>query len=573
MIDLAREKGSKQRATDHGLRRRSVSEGAAATVSVSYESPLQGKPPSHLQKDVHTASPETGQTLHEGEPTSGADDEHRSEVLGMARQGGLNSLGSIFNQALRFAITFLLALLLGPPGAGLYYQSFAFLAFLSLVASGGSTLTLTRYVAVHRADHDEGALRGTLRLGLITPPLLAAAIGIALFFLTPWLAQVTFNDPRLVPLLRLVALALPATAFTDAALSATQGFKTMRPYALINLFFEPACRVLLTVAFLWVGWGLIGVMIALVVTNFVSAALASIALRRLLGKLNAPPRYNVKEIFAFSAFSWFTKLAGNGLIWADTILLSIFASPADVAVYTVATRLTLLATVFVAPVTTSFSPRIADLWRREQYQILGKTYKLITSWVFKLSLPSFIVLLLFPNELLSIFGRTFGTGAAVTVIMTAAWLLNCLSGPSGYMLTMSGRAKAQMVTSVGGLVLNVGLNLWLIPSRGIVGAALAWGASLVVITIVRVAQVWAFSHMLPLSPDLLKGVLAGLAAAAAGLLVRAAVSGGLRTLILGVVAIGAVYLAGLWILGIDDDDRLILQTLRRRLPWGSSNGG
>lgn len=484
----------------------------------------------------------------------------------MARQGGLNSAGSIFNQAMRFGITFLLALLLGPSGAGLYYQSFAFLAFLSLVASGGFTLTLTRYVAVHRADRDDGALRGTLRLGLITPTLIATVIAVALYFSAPWLAHIAFNDPRLVTLLRFAAVALPATAYTDAALSATQGFKTMKPYALINLFFEPACRVLLTVAFLWAGWGLTGVMIALVVTNLLSAVLASIALRRLVGKLSPSPRYNVRELFSFSAYSWLTKLAGNGLIWADTILLSIYAGAADVGVYTVATRLTLLATVFVDPVTTSFSPRIADLWRRERYQTLSKTYKLITSWVFRLSLPSFIVLLLFPAELLSIFGPSFGTGATVTVIMTSAWLLNCLSGPSGYMLTMSGRVKAQMVTSAGGLVLNVALNLWLIPTRGIVGAAIAWGASLVIITVVRVGQVWAFSRMLPLSRDLLKGVAAGLAAAAVGLLIRTVMGGGLDSLIPGTVAIGTVYVAGLWVLGIDDDDRLVLDTLRRRLP-------
>lgn len=569
MTELARSKRSKWTSIDQGLRRQSGSARAAATLSVTEGSPARGKRSRDLPEDGQPALPDTGQGSQKNELVAGGDDEHRSEVLGMARQGGLNSVGSMFNQALRFGITFLLALLLGPSGAGLYYQSFAFLAFLSLVASGGSTLTLTRYVAVHRADRDDGALRGTLRLGLITPTLIATVIGIGLYLLAPWLAQVAFNDPRLVTLLRLVALALPATAYTDAALSATQGFKTMRPYALINLFFEPACRVLLTVALLWVGWGLTGVMIALVVTNFASAVLASVALRRLLGKLTTPPQYNVKEIFAFSAFSWFTKIAGNGLIWADTILLGIYATAADVGVYTVATRLTLLATVFVDPVTTSFSPRIADLWRRERYQTLSKTYKLVTSWVFRLSLPSFIVLLLFPTELLSIFGRSFGTGATVTVIMTSAWLLNCLSGPSGYMLTMSGRVKAQMATSAGGLVLNVALNLWLIPSRGIIGAAIAWGASLVIITMVRVAQVWAFSRMFPLSRDLLKGVLAGLAAAAAGLLIRTATGGGLDSLIAGAVAIGAVYVAGLWMLGLDDDDRLVLHTLRRRLPLGS----
>ncbi|MBA3349299.1 MAG: oligosaccharide flippase family protein, partial [Actinobacteria bacterium] len=350
MTKLAQSKRPKWTGIGQVFGRQPASERTARSLVAKESPPVRAAPQRGSDGDDVPAWPDVGKAPHEGEASSGGDDEHRSEVLGMARQGGLNSAGSIFNQALRFGITFLLALLLGPSGAGLYYQSFAFLAFLSLVASGGATLTLTRYVAVHRADRDDGALRGTLRLGLITPTLIATGIGAVLYLFAPWLARAAFEDPRLVLLLRLVAFALPATAYTDAALSATQGFKTMKPYALINLFFEPACRVLLTVAFLLVGWGLTGVMVALVVTNLTSAVLASVALRRLVGKLTVPPRYNVREIFAFSTFSWFTKLAGNGLIWADTILLSIYAGAADVGVYTVATRLTLLATVFVDPV-------------------------------------------------------------------------------------------------------------------------------------------------------------------------------------------------------------------------------
>src|SRR5215208_5433345 len=94
------------------------------------------------------------------------EDGRRAEVLGMARQGGTNLGGALFNQALRFAITLVIARLLGASVAGLYFQSFAILAFLSLVASAAATDTLTRFVAVHRADGDDAALRGTIRLGL-----------------------------------------------------------------------------------------------------------------------------------------------------------------------------------------------------------------------------------------------------------------------------------------------------------------------------------------------------------------------------------------------------------------------
>lgn len=499
-----------------------------------------------------------------GDAAVAGDEGHRSEVLGMARQGGLNSAGAIFNQALRFGTTFLIVRLLGAGSAGLYYQAFAFLSLLGLVSSGGFTLTLTRYVAVHRADGDDGALRGTVRLGLVTTTLAATAIGLLLYLSSSWLAQGPFHDPRLTALLRFAAVALPATVFTDAALSATQGFKTMKPYALINLFFEPACRIGLTLVALWMGWGLPGVMVALVVTNCGSALLASVALKRLMGRPTAPPRYDVKEIFAFSGLSWFSNLASNGLLWADTILLGIYGSPADVGIYQVATRLTLLGTALINPVTTSFSPRIADLWRRERYEMLRRTYTLITGWVFRLALPSFVILLVFPRQLLLIFGPRFEAGVPATVIMTLAWLFNSVSGPCGYMLTMSGRPMTQMTNNIAALVLNVGLNLWLIPRYGVIGAATAWGSTIVLLTSARVVQVWAFSKILPLSRDIYKGLAAGVAAAVAGVAIRESIDG-VGSLVIGITAVGVVYIAGVALLGIDEDDRLVLGSLRRRL--------
>jgi O-antigen/teichoic acid export membrane protein len=196
--------------------------------------------------------------------------------------------------------------------------------------------------------------------------------------------------------------------------------------------------------------------------------------------------------------------------------------------------------------------------------MLGKTYVLITSWVFRLALPSFIVLLVFPRELLSVFGRGFTAGATLTVILTLGQLVNSTTGPGGYMLIMSGRPAIQMANNVGALVFNIVLNLWLMPRYGGLGAAIAWATTIAAFNILRVFEVWRFARMVPLSRDLLKGLAAGVAAGLVGLAVRGLMDG-LPSLAVGVVMIGAAYVAGLAALGIDADDRLVLDTLRRRL--------
>jgi O-antigen/teichoic acid export membrane protein len=497
--------------------------------------------------------------------------ERRSEMLGTAKNAGLSFVGSAFNQVLHFGMTLLLARLLGPTGVGRFYTAFAFLALLLQVGAGGGMRTsLTRFVAVYRADDDMGALRGTVRLGVGLATLGATLMGVALFVAAPWLATAAFEDASLVPLLRLVAIALPATVFTDCVLSATQGFKTMVPYAAVNLFFEPSFRLLLTVVLLLLGFGITGVMVALLVTNWTAAVLATIALRRLIGASRTAPTYGgLGELFSFTAVSWVTSIASNGLIWAGTLMLGLYVSAAEVGIYQLAARLVLLATIFIQPVTSSFAPRVADLYQRGRYENLRDTYLRVTSWIFRMALPSFIVLIVFPRELLSVFGPGFSAGAMVTVLLALGQLVNSATGPCGYMLLMSGRQVLQMANNVAAVVLNVLLNLWFIPRYGMVGAAASWAVAIAAFNIVRVVQVRMFMGVLPVDRGLWKGVAAGVVGFCVAFLASSLLEG-FVALLLGSALMAFAYITVIVLLGIDADDRLVLGSLRRKLRLRSS---
>jgi O-antigen/teichoic acid export membrane protein len=215
-------------------------------------------------------------------------------------------------------------------------------------------------------------------------------------------------------------------------------------------------------------------------------------------------------------------------------------------------------------VTNSFAPRIADLYQRGRYELLKRTFALITSWVVRLSLPGFVVLLVFPRELLAIFGPAFEAGAVVTQIMTVAWLFSAASGPCGYMLTMSGRPIVQMVNYLAAVVFNVALNIVLIPRLGISGAAIAWATTVGLLAIARMTQVRVFLKMLPFNLGLVKGLAAGVIAGGVALSIRALMGGGFASLAVGTAATVVVYVAATSLLGIDADDRLVLDAVRAR---------
>lgn len=498
-------------------------------------------------------------TPPESRPASGD-----GNLKGMARGGSLNLIGAVLNQLSLFAITAVIALALGTRAVGRYGECFALLSLLGLLSLCGFRSALTRFVAMHLADGDDAKLRGTVRLGMGLSIVSAVVLGAVLVLAASPIASI-FHDPTLVTGIRLTGLTLPASTISDAALSATQGWRTQRPYTFIGLIFEPVTRLALTALALALGYGLTGAFWALAIAAWAAALLA---VRSLLVRMRRTkgvrPTYGLRAIFSFSMISWVSALASTGLIWADTLLLGALTNASDVGVYNVATRLVTLAVFVMLPINASFTPHIAHLHHTGEIPELARMYAAATSWIVRLSLPAFVALIVFPHDLLRVFGHGFAAGASVTVILAVGQLVRAATGPCGTLLNMSGRVAVNMADNVAVLVLNVVLNLVLIPPYGIVGSAVAWSISLALVNLLRVWQVHRIVGVNPLSIESFKGLVAAIAAAGGGVLVLLAPWAWTLELIVGLVTICVVYLGVSAALGLSANDRLVLRTITGR---------
>ncbi|MEV4629706.1 flippase [Micromonospora sp. NPDC049523] len=486
------------------------------------------------------------------------------QVRGMARGGVLNLAGAILSQAALFLIMLLLARVLGLREVGRYAQVYAVLSLLGLLSLSGFRAGLTRFVAVHLADDDPAAIRGTIRLGVGISAAASSLIAVGLALGAPWLAQ-ALNDPQLTTGLRLAALTLPAATVCEAALAATRGWRTQRAYALIGQVYEPAARLLLTVLALVVGAGLTGAFWAVVLASWSAAGFALVALARMLRRVAAArPAYRPTELFRFSTVSWVSSLSSTGLIWVDTLLLGFYGND-DIGAYHVATRLVTVAVFVLAPINASFGPYLAHLYHQGRMDEVRRIYAVATGWVVRLSLPAFVALLVLPEQLLHLVnGSALAGGAAVTIALALGQLVNAATGPCGTLLNMSGRVSVNMVDNLAALVLNILLNLWLIPAYGILGAAVAWAVSLAAVNIARVWQVRVLVHAVPVTVGMLKGLAAAVLALGAGFGARWLVPGWGAELAVGLAVIALVYLGAVLALGLSREDVMVLRAVTRR---------
>lgn len=485
---------------------------------------------------------------------------------GLGRGGSINLLGAVCQQACLLGTTALIARYLGQDDLGRYALSYAVLSLVSLMSLFGFRAALTRFVAVHLAESDPARVRSLVRFTVLLSTGASVVLGALLVCFAAPLAQL-FHDPGLRVGFVVVGASIPAFSFRDLALAAIQGWRTQRAFALIGWFYEPIVRLALTAGALALGFGLDGALGALLLGSWTAAIAAGVALAR---RVRPTPRdkvvLNVRGVLSFSFVSWGTTLASTGLIWADTLLLGGLADTRAVGIYTVATRLVSLAVFVMAPVNALFAPHFAYFHHRGDLTRLSATYASATNWILRLSLPAFVVLAVFPAELLGLFGPEFRDGAAVTVLLAIGQLVNAGTGPCGTLLNMSGRVLLNLVNNTGILLLNVVLNVVLIPPYGMVGAAVAWSVSLVLVNVIRLVQVKELMGMLPFNTVTAKSLGAAAVAALVAVVSKLVLPDSFGATIAGVTLACLGYLLVTLALRFSDDE---LEAIRGVVRWRS----
>ena len=164
----------------------------------------------------------------------------------------------------------------------------------------------------------------------------------------------------------------------------------------------------------------------------------------------------------------------------DLMMLGSISGASSVGIYVVVSRLTQQMYIVSAVINNSMLPSIAKLYNQGEIvtlqRIITKSARVSTA----ASLLVSIVLIAFSNPLLSLFGSDFKSGNFALSILVFGQIINISTGAVGSILTMSNN-EIFLITSITlSTLLNVSINLVLIPKMDITGAAIATSVSLAV---------------------------------------------------------------------------------------------
>jgi O-antigen/teichoic acid export membrane protein len=462
-----------------------------------------------------------------------------------------------------------LARLLGAKDLGQYALALSVASIITGFALLGMNGALVRYVALYRSRGDVDGVWNMLQVGIGLPSILGLLLAIGLFAASRPIAEQVFDEPGLVPMLQLISVAVPLITLTIVLADATRGFNTMQYAAIANNISQPGIKLLLIVVLAITGLSVAKALTAHVLSVAVAAAMLLYFLNRLfpLRRRLAISQGDWRDIFRFALPSYGAQLVLRFRGDLSIQLLGALDAVSSVGIYTVASQINVVGSAFGASITTASMPIISELVSQGEHKPLARLYQTLTKWTFSLSLPLFLIVLLFPELLLSIFGEDFVGGASALVVLALANLIAAATTMSDVVLGMSGHTTLQLVNAIVSVLIVLALNALLITRWGLLGAAMAFLAFTLIMSLVRVTQVYYLLRLSPYNLSFLKPIVAGLVTLAIAAIARQALqaTADILTAALTVLVILVAYVSTILLLGLSEEDRMVLARMRRRV--------
>lgn len=371
-----------------------------------------------------------------------------------------------------YAAVFGLTRLLPKEGYGVYAVVAGVVAILGDVLIRGTIQAVSRFAA--EDPERAGAVK---RAALKLQCLLGGGLFISYYASAPLIARF-LNDPSLIGPLRLSSLIVLSYSFYPVYIGFLNGLKRFGVQAALDMTFS-TMKLALMLGLAAAGFGVAGAIggfgiAALLILVIAMASSPAIPLRG---------SFPVSALFSFQVFIIAFTVISNLMLKTDLFLLKRLSPPAEAntvaAYYAAAQALAFIPYQAIISITFVIFPLVSGLTalgdgdRVRGYIRESLRYSMMLTALIAVlfsSSASATIRLLFPA------GYEAGGGALSVLVFGVVFFSLFLVGATA--ISGSGRASLSVLIGLGTLALDCLLNAWLIPARGMAGAALATTAAM-----------------------------------------------------------------------------------------------
>jgi len=397
--------------------------------------------------------------------------------------------GSVLAAIIAYLTKLVLVRNLSVEDYGLFFAVLTFVLIFSVFRSLGLNQGLARFIADYNIKKKYREIK-SLIAGAFVIQLIVALIMVAfLWIFSDFLALNYFKDARASSLLKLLSLYLPLSIVYINFTSIFQGFKKSKLFSLgqstVNFF------VLIGSVFgLWLGLEVFAPVIGYLGTYVVFFFIFIMLILKTFGYFKYKHKNFVlenKKLIIFSLPLMITSFGALFITYFDTLLLTYFDTLTVVGIYNIIYPTALLLTMIGSALGVILLPIITELWEQKNKIHIASALQIINKYILIICLPIIITLMIFSDDLVRIFfGQEYLSGVVAFNILLIGALFNVFMGIYNQIQIALKQQNKIMKIYLLGSILNIALNIILIPKYSLNGAAIASTMSLLMMMILSI---------------------------------------------------------------------------------------
>lgn len=445
--------------------------------------------------------------------------EIEEDVRVMAHGTFWQSVSTIAFKLISFVYTIVIARLVSQDQVGVFYFALGIIGMIAIFADAGFVHAIGRYIPYYLGRKDVKSARMVANLSIFFNSAVPLAFSVILFFASGPIASFFGNMALLAVLPWMAAYIFFSQLFSILA-QFLVSLKHVKESSIASSL-QNAAKLAFT---LWLLFALGADAVSLTIASILSFAVATIYVwfqaSRRFSVLRTPERIRVleyvpmlREVLPFGMTMIMALFITNFITYTDRLLIGYFlkdAANAQIAIYSIATGLAGIAAMFATSVVAIFFPIISEMHGRGEREKMNSASATALRWMTFTSAPIAAFFIAFSAPILRLlYGAAYEPGALVLSIFTVGIFASLLGTAQRTALAGMRMLRQEMTVAVITAVLNIALNVALVPVYGINGAAAASAISLCVMAILYqryAARIMGF----PFPSAIWKNVLAAL---------------------------------------------------------------
>lgn len=402
----------------------------------------------------------------------------QDEIREIGSKSAVVFVGRILGKTLELLSIVIIGYFLGASTYGSYVFMISFLAFFTIIPKFGMDTGIVSFLS--RGHIDQSDKKSLATFSLVLSSLLSLFFILLLYLFKDFFYKIFV--PTSVDMNLFVVLIPSIYFFTlnQIIVSILRGYKKVVEKVILVDLVSPIIKLcsiaIIVLVFKISDYSVLvfsyylssGIVFILLVLRLKHLDLIRLGVKNSINKKLI--QYSMPLLFANSIMIINTNI--------DKYMIGVLLTNADVGVYKLAMQFSLILSLALVSANSIMSPIISSLYHDNKLVKLKHIYKTITKWIVVFNLTVFGGMVVFASDLVALLGAEWTLASKVLIIACLGQIVNSFVGAVTIINNMTGNQKKVLISSSITLLINIILNIILIPMFGIIGAAFATSISI-----------------------------------------------------------------------------------------------